>query len=236
MCEVPAEANCPDYDERPERFRAAQQATSRYGLVGDVHERVAERIHAEGLAPVLDLGCGEGRLIRPLRERRIRVVGLDGSATMPASVPEPKALADARDIPFPDDHFGSVAALYVLYHLPDPAVAMAESRRVLRAGGLFVACAPSRHNDPELSALLPTSPQATFDAENGPDMVSRFFQEIEVERWDGPLVLLPDRDALLLYLKGRGLSDEDVRRVVTCVSTPLTLTKRGALIFGYKRV
>ena len=75
-----------------------------------------------------------------------------------------------------------------------------------------------------------------FDAENGPEMVCELFRDVEVERWHGPLVRLPDKDALFLYLRDRGVADEDVHRVAAMVSTPLTLTKRGALVFGYKRV
>ena len=37
-------------------------------------------------------------------------------------------------------------------------------------------------------------------------MIEEFFQEIEVDRWDAPLIYLPDRDALLTYLQGRQLS------------------------------
>jgi SAM-dependent methyltransferase len=74
----------------------------------------------------------------------------------------------------------------------DPREAIAESCRVLRPGGLFVACAPSRHNDPELAAILCPAPApqtaATFDAENGPEMARAYFAEVEVERWDAPLV------------------------------------------------
>lgn len=230
------EAIPPDYSHDPERFRAGQEATQRYSLLGDVHEPVAERMHREGLEPVLDLGCGEGRLIRPLRARGVRVVGLDDSLTMLASVPEPRVLADAGQLPFRDACFGSVAALYVLYHLTHPREAVAEGHRVLARDGLFLACAPSRDNDPELAAFLPASPPATFDAENGPELVREFFQDVEVDRWDAPLMRLPDRDALLLYLRGRGVGDQDAQGIAERVRIPLTLTKRGALIFGYKRV
>lgn len=223
-----------DYDRDPDRFRAGQEAVARYGLVADVHNLVAQRIETEHLQPVLDLGCGEGRLLRLLHAQEIPVVGLDSSPTMLASVPEPKVLADARHIPFPDGRFGAVAALYMLYHLPDPDVALAESRRVLRTDGLFVACAPSRNDNPELAGLLPQSPPDTFDAENGPGMVRGYFEKVEVERWDAPLLRLPDKEALLLWLRGYGVCEGDALSVAERASVPLTLTKRGALIYGYK--
>ena len=225
-----------DYDSDPGRVRAGQEAVRRHSAVGDVHEPVAERMCAEKLSPVLDVGCGEGRLIEPLRTRGVQVVGLDSSPTMLASVGEPKVLADATAIPFSDGYFGAVAALYMLYHLPEPRDVLAESRRVLRTGGMFVACAPSRHDNPELAGMLPESPPDTFDSENGPAMIQEFFQDVEVQRWDAPLMYLPDVEASLLWLRGQGLSDKEAQRVAGQVSLPLTLTKRGALIFAYKRV
>ncbi|MFC1735477.1 class I SAM-dependent methyltransferase [Candidatus Hydrogenedentota bacterium] len=235
MTEERRQAIRSDYDSDPERFRTGQRATESYSRVGDVHEPVAARLQAEHLEPVLDLGCGEGRLLKLLRARGAAVVGLDNSPTMLAAVPEPKVLSDATAIPFPDGHFGAVAALYMLYHLPDPRAVLAESRRVLRTDGLFVTCAPSRYDNPELADLLPESPPNTFDSENGPDMVREFFADIEVERWDAPLLDLPNTEALLSWLRGYGVSGEDARRVAAQVATPLTLTKRGALIWAYGR-
>ena len=46
---------------------------------------------------------------------------------------------DAQDLPFGDESFDVVAALWMLYHVPDVDRALAEIRRVLRPGGLFVA-------------------------------------------------------------------------------------------------
>jgi SAM-dependent methyltransferase len=222
-----------DYDTNPGRFRANVESVEKYGLAADVHGEVAQRLAAEELEPVLDMGCGEGRLIEPLRARGLPVVGLDNSAAMLASIPDPRIKGDARRLPFRSNSFGGVAALYMLYHLPEPRDAIAEAYRVLRPGGLFIACAPSRYNDPELARLLPPSP-SPFDAENGPDMVADFFAHIELERWDAPLVHLPDREALLLYLRGRQLSEAEIEAGVGSVSVPLNLTKRGVLIVGRK--
>ena len=44
-----------------------------------------------------------------------------------------------QDLPFGDEAFDVVAALWMLYHVPDVDRALAEIRRVLRPGGLFVA-------------------------------------------------------------------------------------------------
>jgi hypothetical protein len=36
----------------------------------------------------------------------------------------------------------------------------------------------------------------TFDAELAPGMLEGLFAELEVERWDAPLLELPDREAV----------------------------------------
>jgi SAM-dependent methyltransferase len=104
----------------------------------------------------------------------------------------PHRQADATALPFPDGSFNSVALLYVLYHLPDPALALAEARRVLRSGWLVAVAASSRHDSPELANALPGTP-LTFDAELTPELLAEQFVEVEVERWDAVLLELPTR-------------------------------------------
>ena len=48
------------------------------------------------------------------------------------------------------------------------------------------------------------------------------------------LVRLPDREALARYLRGRGLSRTEIQKAVPGIPVPLSLTKRGALIYAQK--
>jgi len=222
-----------DYDDDLGRFLANQEATRAFAAGGDLHERVAQRLqrtHADGC--VLDVGGGNGHLAAHLRRRGMRAVVLD-RAEYAATAPGAVVRADARQLPFAGRSFDAAAALWMLYHLPEPRDALRQVARVLRPGGLFVTCAPSRHNDPEFSQVLPGwGATSTFDAEDAADVVAEVFDIVEVERWDAPLVELPDAEAVALFLRGRGLGEHESGTLSRRFETPMTVTKRGALVWA----
>jgi SAM-dependent methyltransferase len=175
----------PDYDHDPARFRMACSVLRQHGLVPDIHASVAERFISERLLPVLDIGCGEGELAKHLPEDSW--VGVDNSAEMLMRAPQPKLLAAATALPYPDESIAFVALLYVLYHLARPEHALAEAHRVLRRRGLVAVATPSRHDSPELAHYLPSLP-LTFDAERAAELVAAYFDDVEIETWDGLVV------------------------------------------------
>jgi SAM-dependent methyltransferase len=223
-----------DYDSNPQRWRTNAAATAAYGLAGDVHPEVGRRLAAAGARELLDLGCGDGRL-RDCLPAGIRWIGVDRSPMQLRHTTGERLLGEATRLPFRDGAFDAVAALYVLYHLAEPLAALQEAARVLRPGGICIAAAPSRHDAPELAPLLPPEPPLTFDAENGPDLLRRAFPSVEVERWDGPYVRLPDAEAVRRYLIGHLVAPALATELVGRVQTPLTLTKRGAVMIGRRR-
>jgi len=165
----------PDYDTDPERWAGHDPG---WLVDGDVHEMVAREIENRDLSPVLDVGSGKGRLGGLLPERW-PWVGVDSSsAQLRGPQPGPVVRGDAAALPFCDGSFGAVAALWMLYHLEDPILAVAEARRLLIPGGVFFACPSSRESDPELTSGYPPSP---FDAEDAPGIVCSVFGSSSTE-------------------------------------------------------
>jgi len=223
-----------DYDENPDRFRTGRAVVLEYGPGQDVHSEVATRLVDEGVGSVLDVGCGDGALGRLLLGTRVRWIGLDLSARLLADAPRPVVRGSATRLPFPDAAFGAVTALYMLYHLPEPALAVQEAQRVVRPGGLYAVAAPSRYDSPEIEHLVPPEPPSTFDAEIAPELLGRFFGSVEVLAWDGPYIRLPDVEALRRYMVGRGVDPAIAAECAPRMSFPLAITKRGALVVGQK--
>jgi SAM-dependent methyltransferase len=94
----------------------------------------------EGLT--IDLGCGEGRLTRTLRERGYRAVGFDSSPALVRAAHlhderAPAFLGDAAHLPFADESAALVVACMVLQDLDDLDGSIREVSRVLAPGGRF---------------------------------------------------------------------------------------------------
>ena len=94
---------------------------------------------------VLDLGCGNGNLIRMLGE--VKQVSCWGADLSPQMIREAGknlgegvnlAVADAASLPYGDGQFDIVICNASFHHYTEPERAVEEIRRVLRTGGTLI--------------------------------------------------------------------------------------------------
>jgi SAM-dependent methyltransferase len=219
-----------DYDSDPERFRTGTRVTRAHLPAGfSVYGMVAARLTDFAATRILDIGAGEGALREALTQGRL--VSLDASATMLRAVPPPVVQAEAGRLPFAEHAFDAAVAINVFDHVPDPITALREARRVLGPGGALIAGTISRRDSPELAAVWRPRP-TPFDSEAAPDLMNEVFDTVAVESWDTRLLVLPDRAALRDYLIARFVPPTQAAERAERVSTPIRLTKHGALVIG----
>lgn len=102
----------------------------------------AEAVTLGDGAPVLDAGCGAGRMSRYLAERGCLVEGVDLSPNMVSMARRDHqdlvfTVGSLTNLPYPDDRFGGVMLWYSIIHTPPAGQAgiFAEAARVLRPTG-----------------------------------------------------------------------------------------------------
>jgi SAM-dependent methyltransferase len=218
-----------DYDHNPARYRTGMRLAARHGIgARSVYDLVAQELIQLSAGRVLDIGCGEGALQRVLGGQ---VICLDRSVTLLRLVPINAVAGDARALPFRAQTFDAAVSINVLDHLEDPRSALSEAHRVLRTRGTFIAGTISRHDSPELATVW-TPGRTQFDSEDAPAMVAEIFDDVRISSWDAPLITLPDRAAVRDYLMVRFVPELDAERAAETVATPVTITKRGALVAG----
>lgn len=117
----------------------------------DFLDLMVRRLELSGARDVLDVGCGAGHWGRALlphlpdaklvgvdREPRFLELAREGADGARAEY----VVGTAEALPFEDASFDLVTCQTVLIHVKDPAVAIAEMRRVLRPGGVLLAAEP----------------------------------------------------------------------------------------------
>jgi SAM-dependent methyltransferase len=83
--------------------------------------------------PVLDLGCGDGRLLT-----RFGATGVDASLDLAREADRGTVVvADVGRLPFATGQWQAAYAVLVLEHLTDPAPFFAEAARVVTSGGVL---------------------------------------------------------------------------------------------------
>jgi SAM-dependent methyltransferase len=126
-----------------------QPATCLWRTIELGHLLRSDELPADG--PLLDLGCGDGRITALVRRRlgaRWELVGVDPD---PAEVDLAREtgiytrlhVAPGERVPEPDGSFDTVFSNSVLEHIPDVRPVLGEVSRLLRPGGAFVFTVPT---------------------------------------------------------------------------------------------
>ncbi len=119
-----------------------------FGFMTNVGRRRAVEYINTLSGSVLEVGVGTGLSLQHYKPD-LQVTGIDFSAQMLAKAKDKVQLLglkhvaalrqmDARTLQFPDNSFGTIAAMHVLSVVPEPQRVMSEIARVLRPGGRAV--------------------------------------------------------------------------------------------------
>lgn len=95
---------------------------------------------------ILDIGCGNGRLLQVFRDIDVDYTGVDISEKLieEAKIHYPNSrfyVYDALRLPLPTNHFDKAYAIAVLHHIPSRELRLRflkEAKRVLRQEGLLI--------------------------------------------------------------------------------------------------
>jgi ubiquinone/menaquinone biosynthesis C-methylase UbiE len=174
-------------------------------------------------ARVLDVGCGPGTITIDIANRVAPggVIGIDPSADVVTAASESAAdmenvefaTGDVYALDFPDASFDVVHAHQVLQHLPDPAGALREMRRVCRPDGVVAA----RDSDYDAFTWYPTDPRLV-------EWLALYRKIARSNRGE------PDAGRRLLrWARAAGFSDIEPSATAWCFATPEDRTWWGDL-------
>ena len=120
-------------NEKELKYVEFARAAAKANGVEDTVSKFVKEHHLEN-SRVLEVGAGSGLL----QDQVQNYTGLDISATARRYFHKPFVQGDARAMPFRDGEFDAVWSIWVLEHVPNPEMALAEMRRVIRPNGLLL--------------------------------------------------------------------------------------------------
>lgn len=153
----------PDFARDVEKLRNLRAEGDVAQASGDddrfLHKALVELTISAPLGDLLDVGCGQGRLLKLLASRAHRVVGVDidpdarrlaRAELLLAGLPNCSLRqGDMYSLPFDDGEFDTIILDDVLADAAQPADAVTEARRLLRAGGRLLLLAAVNGTSPD---------------------------------------------------------------------------------------
>jgi SAM-dependent methyltransferase len=172
----------------------------------DLPSRVLGLAALRGDETVADVGCGNGAYLAELARRRHAgpVLGVDLSTGMlqAARGRAPGAsliAADAAALPLRDNASSLTLAMHMLYHVPEPAVAVRELRRITHPAGQVLVVLNGEDHLRELRDVITAALRNLINAEpplrerlrldDGEDLLASEFTSITRHDFTGELFL-----------------------------------------------
>jgi SAM-dependent methyltransferase len=193
-------------------------------------------------ARVLDIGCGAGWLWAEASAHLPGPLGLTLADLSPGMVVEAVdrvgrlgrhrrvdgQVADVQALPFAAESFDVVIANNMLYHTPDPALAVAELARVVRPAGVLMAATVGPGHLRELREIgtdvFGWSPSlttvATFGIDVGQPILQSWFSGVEWRPYDDCLDCTDPEDVMAFLASTppvEDATDEERQRVAAAV-------------------
>ncbi len=138
-----------DYWFAPDRGAAGRLEEAYRRLVLRDHVRFVEAAlrSSRTVGPLLDVGCGGGLFLGMMRERGVRVAGLDFSREAAAITWRrqgvPAICASLERAPFGAGSLGGITMFHVLEHLYDPRAYLGAAHELLEPGGRLIVQVPN---------------------------------------------------------------------------------------------
>jgi SAM-dependent methyltransferase len=189
-----------------------------------------------GEEAVIDVGCGNGAYLAELarREHAGRVLGVDLSVGMLRAARDHTVrlvAGDAAALPLRAAVSDVTLAVHMLYHVPEPAVAVRELRRITRGRVLVVLNGQDHLRElRDLIATTYTRPER-LRLDDGEELLASHFTSVVRHDFTGEL-LIPGPQPVEAYVRSMSLPDSHaiLRRIATDGGPFRIRTHSGCLI------